>query len=217
MSQEITPFRHRHDGWTADRQALFLERLAETGSIRAACEGAGLTKTSAYRAYGRMPEFARAWDEALAARRPMLEEAAFERAVHGVTVPLTRYGEVVGERRRYSDGLLRFMIERGDKVATQAPPVPEGVVLQGQIDAALLRRLDALADARAPKREAAARQRWAELVWQVEQRLAAGEPVAAIADAPPVGWGQEEEGPDLSGWLDDVEEGAQAWSEGRLR
>jgi hypothetical protein len=192
MDQEITPFRHRHDGWTADRQVLFLERLAETGSVRAACEGAGLTNTSAYRAYRRMPEFARAWDEALAARRPMLEEAAFERALHGVTVPITRQGEVVGERRQFSDGLLRYMIERGDKVAAQeAEAAREERVLamraapactQEELDEALMERLDELAWVR---RDAKARE-WRTAVAHVERLRAEG--VADMDDRPPPGW-----------------------------
>jgi len=111
------PFRHRHDGWTRARQEGFLARLAETGCVRSGCEAVGLSSTSAYRAYARMPDFAAAWDRALAARKPMLEDAAFERAVHGVAVPLTRLGQVVGEGRRYSDGLLRYLIERSDRRA----------------------------------------------------------------------------------------------------
>lgn len=109
------PFRHRHDGWTKARQAQFLARLTETGCVRAACEAVGLSTTSAYRARARMPGFGQVWDKALAVRRPMLEDAAFERAVSGVTVPVTRNGKVVGERRRYSDSLLRYLIERADR------------------------------------------------------------------------------------------------------
>jgi hypothetical protein len=111
----VAPFRHRHDGWTPERQERFLERLAGTGCVREACRGAGLSKTSAYRAYQRMPDFAMRWDRALAARRPMMEDAAFERAVHGAVVPLTRMGKVVGKRRQFSDALLRFLIEREDR------------------------------------------------------------------------------------------------------
>lgn len=62
-----------------------------------------------------MPTFGQFWDQALKVRQPMLEDAAFERAVNGVTVPITRLGKAVGERRRYSDALLRYLIERADR------------------------------------------------------------------------------------------------------
>ncbi|WP_375429217.1 hypothetical protein [uncultured Sphingomonas sp.] len=124
------PFRERHDGWTAARQLVFLARLAEAGCVTDACRAAGLSTTSARRAYKRMPEFADRWDAALASPRPVLAQAAFDRAVHGVEVAIRRNGKVVATRRRYSDGLLRFLIERGDRMAEQAregwrkPPRP---------------------------------------------------------------------------------------------
>ena len=109
------PFRHRHDGWTPERQERFLERLAETGCVREACRTVGLSSTSGYRAYARMPDFAQAWNRALAARRPMLEDAAFERAVRGAVVPIVRGGKVVAQRLQFSDALLRFLIARADR------------------------------------------------------------------------------------------------------
>jgi len=154
----VQPFRHRHDGWTAARQAQFVACLTETGCVRAACEQVGLSKTSAYRAYARMPEFAGRWERALMVRRPMLEDAAFERAVNGVTVPVTRKGRVVGERRRYSDALLRYLIERGDRrrvamayrigrthggqaADADADEAPRERATRGEMDASLLRQL----------------------------------------------------------------------------
>ena len=114
-SHAIVPFRHRHDGWTPERQDRFLERLRGTGCVTEACRAAGLSTTSAYRAFHRMPGFAAGWQQALAARKPMLEDAAFERAVRGQLQPLTRLGKVIGQRRQYSDSLLRFLIEREDR------------------------------------------------------------------------------------------------------
>lgn len=111
----LVPFRHRHDGWTTERQGRFLERLAGTGCVTEACRAVGLSTTSAYRAYQRMPDFAMFWNRALNARRPMMEDAAFERAVRGSVVPLTRLGKVIGQRRHFSDSLLRFLIDREDR------------------------------------------------------------------------------------------------------
>ena len=140
----VVPFRHRHDGWTEERQRGFLERLAETGCVTEACPAVGLTTTSAYRAFARMPHFAELWESALVARRPMLEDAAFERAVRGVAMPLTRLGQVVGQRQRYSDGLLRFLIERGDKRAKANGGAANGS--KGRFEKPIMTREEATAE-----------------------------------------------------------------------
>lgn len=113
--EEQPPFRHRHDGLTPERQLIFTARLAETGCVRDACRSAGVSNTSAYRARRRMPDFAARWDMALAEKRPVLEQAAFERAVNGVEVGLPGKEGTVVRFRRYSDALLRFLIERDDR------------------------------------------------------------------------------------------------------
>lgn len=112
-----TPFRYRHDGWTPDRQALFLSVLGETGCVADACRAIGLTTTSAYRVRRRIPEFAEQW--ALALRRAMvsLEAVAWQRAVDGVRETVFHNGKEVGHRIRYSDSLLRLLIQRGDMLA----------------------------------------------------------------------------------------------------
>jgi len=43
------PVRPRHDGWTAERQIAFLEKLADTGSITAACKHVGMSRESVRR------------------------------------------------------------------------------------------------------------------------------------------------------------------------
>ena len=61
------PRRPRHDGWTPERQAIFLSVLRLTGSVRKAAAAAGMSRNSAYalrrRASGQ--RFASAWDLAL--------------------------------------------------------------------------------------------------------------------------------------------------------
>ena len=57
----------RHDGWTAARQVHFIEVLAATRSIAAACGAVGMSRTSAYKLRGH-PEarsFRFAWSAAL--------------------------------------------------------------------------------------------------------------------------------------------------------
>lgn len=107
-------FRERHDGWTAERRARFLEMLALTGCVRDACNAIRLSSTSAYRTRALLPDFADAWAEALASARVGLEAAAYRRAVQGVDVPIVHRGEVVATRRKYSDSLLALLLKRGD-------------------------------------------------------------------------------------------------------
>jgi hypothetical protein len=61
------PTRTRRDGWTIERQADFLDMLAETGSVIGACEAVGLSRKSAYqlRTQRGAESFVAAWDAAL--------------------------------------------------------------------------------------------------------------------------------------------------------
>ncbi len=112
------PVRPRHDGWTPERQALFLETLADTGCVSDAAARVGLSVESAYRLRRRRDaaSFAAAWEGALAHGTRRLVDLAFERAIAGVAVPVFYKGEVVGERRTYSDKLLMFALRHHDPV-----------------------------------------------------------------------------------------------------
>ena len=57
--------RDRAGGWTAAKEARFIERLRETCSVPLAAAAAGLSMVSAYRRRQVRPPFAEAWDEAL--------------------------------------------------------------------------------------------------------------------------------------------------------
>lgn len=170
----IANLRVRHDGWTPARQRTFLRALSETGCVRDACARAGISNTSAYRMKKRSAPFARAWDRALAKAMPTIEQAAYERAVIGWEEPIVQGGKVVASKRRYSDSLLRLLLQRGftgdgtaqanaagDGAATSWPPKPgqsRGTrtvirATQEEVDAALRKKLDALG--RRLKREAA--------------------------------------------------------------
>ncbi|TPG39747.1 hypothetical protein EAH79_13695 [Sphingomonas koreensis] len=123
----IDGLRVRHDGWTAARQRIFLRALSETGCVRDACARAGISNTSAYRMKKRSAPFARAWDRAIAKAMPTIEQAAYERAVIGWDEPIVQGGKVVGSKRRYSDSLLRLLLQRqsapsGPAVAEAPPP-----------------------------------------------------------------------------------------------
>ncbi|MEP3780313.1 MAG: hypothetical protein ABJM53_02075, partial [Parasphingorhabdus sp.] len=48
-ADDLAQPRERHDGWSPDRQVVFLEALARTGNVRAAARYAGLSRESAYK------------------------------------------------------------------------------------------------------------------------------------------------------------------------
>ncbi len=79
---------------------------------------------------GRIPDFAAAWDAALAISLPRLEQAAYARAVEGWEEPILYQGKVVAHRRRYSDALLRLLIER-----EMRRPVSDGRPSPAEVDA----------------------------------------------------------------------------------
>jgi hypothetical protein len=107
------PVRVRHDGWTAERQRIFLTVLSETGSISEACQHAGVSSRSAYRlrARGDAVAFARAWDDALRLATARLTAVAFERATVGKVREIWKDGELRGHTREPSDRILIFLLQ----------------------------------------------------------------------------------------------------------
>ena len=94
-------------------QRRFVEALADTGLVTAACEAVDMSVQSAYR-LRRAPgaeSFARAWDAALDAAADHLAAVAFSRALEGVEVPVfDRDGCRIGARRQVNDRLLMFLL-----------------------------------------------------------------------------------------------------------
>ena len=106
------PVRPRHDGWTVERQIAFVEKLADTGCITAACKYVGMSRESV-RKLRRRPcgqAFRDACDAALDVGYADLEQAALERAKNGVSCPIFFNGEQVGERRHYDERLTMFLL-----------------------------------------------------------------------------------------------------------
>jgi len=106
--------RKRLAGWSADRQRLFLETLAETGSVPLASSAARLTARSAYRLRTRSPAFAAAWDTALQLSVGRLAAIVFDRAINGRIEQVFEGGELVAERRVPNDRLLTWLLARLD-------------------------------------------------------------------------------------------------------
>jgi hypothetical protein len=107
----------RSDGWTQERIKTFLVTLAETGTVAAAAEAAGMSVRSAYalrsRAEGRA--FHYAWEGALRIARRLLADGLMARAMHGTVDTLRKDGVVVGERHRYDNRLSMAMLTRLDR------------------------------------------------------------------------------------------------------
>ncbi len=108
--------RERYDGWTAERQFAFIEALAECACVDEACAKVGVSRSSAYafRARTDARSFRIAWEAALDAGVRRLAEAAFSRALHGVTRPVYYQGEQIGERRYYDERLAMFLLRYRD-------------------------------------------------------------------------------------------------------
>jgi hypothetical protein len=64
-------------------QERFLRAFADTGLVTDACKRAGVSRTGAYKARRRDPEFAERWAEIEARVIEKLERAAIERALNG--------------------------------------------------------------------------------------------------------------------------------------
>ena len=97
----------RHDGWTTERQAIFLRELAASHSVKKAAKAAGMSRQSAYGLRARLKgePFDLAWNAALRCRFDALAEAAMDRALNGVDVPHFYKGELVHTSRRYDERL----------------------------------------------------------------------------------------------------------------
>ena len=102
----------RSNGWKPEVQRAFIEALAETGSVKAACRRVARADHGAYmlRRHPDAQEFRRAWDAALDIGMRRIEDVAMERALHGVEVPVYSYGKLVGTRTVHNDRLLMFML-----------------------------------------------------------------------------------------------------------
>lgn len=102
----------RSNGWKPQVQRAFIEALADSGSVEAACRRVGRSSNGAYQ-LRRQPgaeEFAAAWEAALAHGIRRIEDVAMDRAINGVEVPVYSYGKLVGTRISYNDRLLMFLL-----------------------------------------------------------------------------------------------------------
>jgi hypothetical protein len=108
---EVSTKGERIDGWTAERRTKFLDRLAQTANVAVAARSVKKSISGAYQLRRRDPEFARAWEAALAEALDELETVVLERVVNGVEKAIFYGGKQCGTVRQYSDALAMFMLK----------------------------------------------------------------------------------------------------------
>lgn len=106
--------KRRLAGWSAERQRLFLNMLAETGSVHLAASAARLSARSAYHLRTRSPAFAAAWNAAQQLAVGRLSAVAFDRALNGRVEQVYSDGVLIAEKRVPSDRLLTWLLARLD-------------------------------------------------------------------------------------------------------
>ncbi len=130
------PLRCRKDGWSVERQCLFLAHLYMTGNVGCAAKAAGMSRMSAYRLRRRADasSFARAWDivltpptegriESRVDWRKVTDEELFRRIHTGLVAPLIHRGRVTAIRQKADNSALLRLLRRLDK--TSARPFEE--------------------------------------------------------------------------------------------
>jgi hypothetical protein len=106
----------RVDGWTPQRQAVFLMTLAQTGLVSHACDVAEMSASSAY-ALRREPRgrlFHLGWQAAHLIARDRLEDVLLEAAISGIESVTTRV-ETTTHRQVLNGGLSMAMLNRLDQ------------------------------------------------------------------------------------------------------
>lgn len=107
--------------WTQPAMAAFLRALSATHSVATAARSIGLSRQSAYwlRARLKGQPFDIAWEAAFQHGYDELAQAALDRALHGVEVPVFHKGEQVGTRRHYDERLTCFLLAARNRYGAQ--------------------------------------------------------------------------------------------------
>jgi hypothetical protein len=121
--------RHRHDGWTPERQRGFIAALAETGLVAQAARSVGMSSASAYNLRRRphAESFALAWDMVEDEARNRALAFVVDQAMYGSTRPRFYRGKFVGTIHSFETRLALAAV----RAAFSMPPrrgVPRGKV-----------------------------------------------------------------------------------------
>ncbi len=131
----------RCDGWTPERQLAFIEALADTGSVHAACKAVDMSQPGVYylRRQARRGKLSRSVAKGARPRRAADRGRCDDRALNRVDEPLYSYGKLVGTRKRYNDRLLMFML-RNRSPDRFAEGAAKGLGAIGKMEAKRLRK-----------------------------------------------------------------------------
>ena len=117
---DFTPvprLRRRRDGWSEQRQRLFIAALAMCGTVSAAARAVGSTARSAYRLLDApgADSFAAAWDTAIDQGYARMQAEALERSLKGAFVPVYRRGKLDRVEHRRCDKLAIALLNGKDR------------------------------------------------------------------------------------------------------
>lgn len=109
------------DRWDKSRMADFLRELGASHSVAGAAKAVGMSRQSAYRLRARLKgqPFDIAWEAAFQHGYDALHQAALERALHGIELPVYHRGEIVGTRRHFDERLTCFLLGARNRKGAQ--------------------------------------------------------------------------------------------------
>lgn len=142
----------RVDGWSPEKQRLFIGALMDTGSVTHAARAVGMSVKSAYE-LRRAPDgagFDRAWVAAIRHAMQRLIDVCMERALEGTLEPVwDRQGNHIGNKTRHHDRMAMFLLRahmpelfRADAAASPRPDPAKPDAATPEPAAAALARLD---------------------------------------------------------------------------
>jgi hypothetical protein len=126
LARPIPSAHERH--WSRAKMARFLTELAATHSVAAAARVVGMSRQSAYRLKARLRDlpFDLAWEAAVQSGYDALHQAALDRALNGVEVPVHHRGELVGTRRVFDERLTVFLLSARNRLYLEPGPATRG-------------------------------------------------------------------------------------------
>jgi hypothetical protein len=118
------PREQRYDGWTAEKQRVFLAALSEGHTVAYGCRAVRMSQQSAYalRRAARGAAFALGWQAALLLARDRLADEMMDRAINGVIEEVALGNGQIAERRRFDNRLSMAVLARLDRLVDQPEP-----------------------------------------------------------------------------------------------
>jgi len=115
------PYVAPEDRWTKAKMTEFLRALGATQCVASAARAVGMSRQSAYKLRNRLKgePFDIAWEAAFQHGYDALHQAALERALHGVEVPIFHNGEQIGSRRHFDERLTTWLLSRRNAQGAQ--------------------------------------------------------------------------------------------------